>query len=358
MVKKIPYFKISQLSSEYLVTKMNAKYLIEHVDFEFRFPYRNSRKDIQDAFKYIRDLEKKTGVIAEERERGIQRRTNLSRINSIADFIHENVDKKSLLFTTPLVLGVNLYDDEDGTKLVSEKIEENNLELDEKVRFTIVDGQHRLLGIARYFEKYHISDVDIEIPVMLLPDSDLPQATRVFIDINANQRKVNKSIVYDLYSNIDEEEYAPLNRIKSVVQALNENKTSSLYNQIKMLGTGEGSISLAFMIDYIKGEIIKRNDDFDSNRFLRSLNRYLSAFKAQFDEQVWRGVFLKTTGMGALLLCFMDFADGDIYHYEERDSDLQLQTNLLEISAADLEVQGTGKKAQEILKNRLLKVIK
>lgn len=341
-----PYFKVHQFSNEFIVTKMNSKDLIERVDFEFRFPYQDSEKDVQNAYKYIDKLKGKTHISISQRENGIQRRTDLSRVESIADYIHDH-GKSFLIFTTPLVLGVNLYSEDRNSEINSG--EQGTLYFEKEPVFTVIDGQHRLLGIARYAQKYGNDITKIELPIILLKDIDLQGATKVFIDINANQRKVNRSVVFDLYDNIDDEKYNRVKNIKAVVQALNENETSVLHKKIKMLGAGEGSISLAFMIDYIYGEVLKKNINFDRVILLKRLNNYLSVFKSVYEND-WNNYLTKTTGMGALLM-YYPIAEELFGDFLNKESLIKLK-NHLETKYIDFTtINGTGKKAQKYLLN-------
>lgn len=342
-----PYFSISQFEEKFIVTKLPANYLIRYVDFEFRFPYKNSEKDILTATKY---LEKSKRMLNEDiqiksRENAIQRRTDLNRVEDIADYI--NANNKSILFPTPLILGINIYNnsDENMKDTIIFNEEKQTLSFDENnTAFTIIDGQHRLLGIARYHEKYNQDISTIELPIILMPDADLQNATKTFIDINANQKKVNRSIVYDLYDNINEPTYTYVKNIKAVVQALNENKSSVLYNKIKMLGTGDGSISLAFMIDYISGEILNNENDFDMKKLLVSLNNYFTVIKSVFPDN-WNDM-LKTTGMGALLM-YYPIAEKEFgkFYYEGTLS--KLEEHLKTKKIPENSFVGTGKKAQK-----------
>lgn len=355
---KIPYFKVTQFDRSYFVTRMNASYLLDKVDFEFRFPYKNNPRDIYDANKYIKDLEKLTGVQVEEehQDKAIQRRTDLKRIQNISQFI-KNHPRESLLFTTPLVLGVNVYDD-NGTENVQES--DNNLVISDSARFTIIDGQHRLLGIANYISD-NAHDDSIELPIILLADIDLAEATKIFIDINSNQKKVNRSIVYDLYSNIDESIFEKERDIKTVVQALNENSSSLLYQKVKMLGTGSGSISLAFMIDYISGEILGNVSEFNKKKLMISLNNYFRILSLSFPND-WNN-FLKTTGMGAALMFYKYFieitndqpvtTESLIYGYLSENINSKLKDYLTTVDIDFGKVQGTGKKAQKTILSQL-----
>lgn len=350
-MNKFPYFEVDQKSTKFILTKMTADYLLERVDFEFRFPYTNSEKDVLNADRYIEKLKNKTdnNIKIEEKADGIQRRTDLGRIENIADHIYNN-KSNTPLFPTPLVLGVNLYtEDEEGYNSAIE-LNDKYMELsfpEDKTRFTIIDGQHRMLGIARYRTKYDDLISNIELPIILISEVNLQDATKIFIDINANQRKVNRSIVYDLYANIDDREYEYIKSIKTVVQALNENKSSVLNNQIKMLGTGQGSISLAFMIEYIDKEIIKGDKSFDQVKLLKNLNSYFSAFKFVYPK-LWQTLFIKTTGMGALLMYYPIAVQlfGEFINVDNQNSFKQYLTTL-NLEEELLNITGTGKKAQK-----------
>lgn len=349
-MSKFPYFKIVQFNKEFLVTKMNADFLLEHVDFEFRFPYKNSEKDIVNAKNYINNLKKKLNqtIQVTDKENGIQRRTDLNRIESIADYINSGT-KGAALFPTPLVLGINLYEGEDNS--IKYNPDSNELEFaDNKSKFTIIDGQHRLLGIARYAQKYSEKVNELELPVVLFPDIDLQDATKLFIDINANQKKVNKSLVFDLYENIDEPMYDKVKNIKGVVKALNDNTSSVLNNKIKMLGTGEGTVSLAFMIDYIDSEILKNIEKFDQKELLISLNNYFSAFEGALPNK-WEKL-LKTTGMGAMLMYYPK-AQLEFGKFTDKYATDRLLEHLMDLEAVgqiDLnQIVGSGKQAQKRL---------
>nr|WP_014017773.1 DGQHR domain-containing protein [Lactococcus lactis]AEK97249.1 hypothetical protein PVF_pVF21p05 [Lactococcus lactis subsp. lactis bv. diacetylactis] len=350
-MNKFPYFEVDQKSTKFILTKMTADYLLERVDFEFRFPYTNSEKDVLNADRYIEKLKNKTdnNIKIEEKADGIQRRTDLGRIESIADHIYNN-KSNTPLFPTPLVLGVIYILKMRRVIIMLLRLMINIWRLSFpkiKQAFTIIDGQHRMLGIARYRTKYddHISN--IELPIILIPEVNLQDATKIFIDINANQRKVNRSIVYDLYANIDDREYEYIKSIKTVVQALNENKSSVLNNQIKMLGTGQGSISLAFMIEYIDKEIIKGDKSFDQVKLLKNLNSYFSAFKFVYPK-LWQTLFIKTTGMGALLMYYLIAVQffGEFINVDNQNSFKQYLTTL-NLEEELLNITGTGKKAQK-----------
>ena len=57
----------------------------------------------------------------------------------------------------------------------------------------IIDGQHRIRGLADY------SEDNFQLNVSIFIDMDVEDQAMVFATINLAQTKVNKSLVYDLY---------------------------------------------------------------------------------------------------------------------------------------------------------------
>lgn len=82
------------------------------------------------------------------------------------------------------------------------KFDDSNKELN----FTVIDGQHRVNGaylavmIRRSREKFGTWEIPAEIFLDLDPPEGPPRhQAQIFIDVNFNQKKVDKSLVADLY---------------------------------------------------------------------------------------------------------------------------------------------------------------
>ena len=143
-----PFIKIVQNQEEFYLTRMPISYLKNHVNFHFRIT--SNEDDIQDADKYIRSLEKNIGISSDisSDTQGIQRRTDLKRINDIADFVKTS---SSIVFSTPIVLSLDVFStDYDESKIIIDETK-REFEIEDDIRFTIIDGQHRLAGLSKAF---------------------------------------------------------------------------------------------------------------------------------------------------------------------------------------------------------------
>ena len=303
-----PFIKIVQNQEEFYLTRMPISYLKNHVNFHFRIT--SNEDDIQDADKYIRSLEKNIGISSDisSDTQGIQRRTDLKRINDIADFVKTS---SSIVFSTPIVLSLDVFStDYDESKIIIDETK-REFEIEDDIRFTIIDGQHRLAGLSKAFLD---TNKDIELPITLILGSDLSTATKLFIDINGNQRKVNKSMIYDLYENITEDDRKNINQYTSIVRALNTTESSPFFNRIKMLGTGSGVISQSFMVDYLI-EVFKNFNKIntDSQSMFSEVYIYFTIISKIYSED-WslketmrnNSQLVKTNGIGACLLLLPD----------------------------------------------------
>lgn len=303
-MSNFPFVRIEQNEEVFYLTKMPISYLKNHVNFHFRVT--SNEDDIQDADKYIRSLEKNIGNSSDisSDTNGIQRRTDLKRINDIADFVKTS---SSIVFSTPIVLSLDVFSTNyDESKIIIDE-DKREIKIKEDIRFTIIDGQHRLAGLSKAFLD---TNKDIELPITLILGSDLSTATKLFIDINGNQRKVNKSMIYDLYENITENDRKNINQYTSIVRALNTTESSPFFNRIKMLGTGAGVISQSFMVDYLM-EVFKNFNEIntDSQSMFSEVYIYFTIISKIYSED-WslkeqmrnNSQLVKTNGIGACLL--------------------------------------------------------
>ena len=178
--------------------------------------------------------------IAQSKERspynstGIQRKLDTRRVNEIAKYC----ESPMAMFPTPIILsGKSNYFKFYRTDNDFVESEENYNDLNsgfikidsEKIMkdrnfLSIVDGQHRLAGIAK--SKY--SD-QFDLLVMFIFDTENYEDAEIFSVINRNQKQVSKSLVYDLYGLSDEmtvEKFA-----HEIVKALNTLDISKLKNR-------------------------------------------------------------------------------------------------------------------------------
>lgn len=160
------------------------------------------------------------------------------------------------------------------------------IELSDEVSFQIVDGQHRLAGL--FISNDSIID-DFEISAVLLLNATSHTCAKIFADINGNQAKVSKSVIYDLYDllEVDKEEEILMKSLHNICNKLNTDPESPLYRHIKMLGIGQGAISQAFFLQYLRGVIKELTWENKPQQFIYdNLFLYLKCFQRIF-YNVW-----------------------------------------------------------------------
>lgn len=273
---KIPYIKIKQRDEVFFVTKFRADLLLRYTDFHFREPY-FKQQDSDDQIKteeYISKI-RRQGIELQANEEGIQRRLQYERIKSISDYL--NSDETNFL-PNSFLLSANLHEE---NSFFDEYLEYENNEIGyfnfpENVRFSIIDGQHRLAGISLLDKKFQES---LELTVILLFNVSIPTAAKLFSDINGKQKAVNKSLIYDLQDLIGREYQNKIAKFHSICESFYTSKTSPLYRQIKMLGVGSGAISQAFFIDYAM-EAINRTKELQNAETQEIYNQLFYYFKA------------------------------------------------------------------------------
>jgi DGQHR domain-containing protein len=148
---------------------------------------------------------------------GPQREASISRINEISKY----AETADATFPTPILLALP----ED-----SYKIDDNYIELDDyTTKASVVDGQHRLLGIAK--SKFAN---EFSIPVVFILDATDEQKALIFAIINGKQTRVSASVIYDLFNVVEGRN--PFKTAHEIARALNQDENSPFYRRLKMLG--------------------------------------------------------------------------------------------------------------------------
>lgn len=220
---------------------------------------------------------------------GIQRKESAPRAREIAAFI----DSEEAAFPNAIILSVN-YDVND--RLIDEDYQWKFIEIDPehtaknlfklvipdttKKACSVIDGQHRLLG----FEYANRTDISLACSIYeALPPSG--QAS-LFSTINFNQRKVDKSLAYQLFGysldKTDRDNWSPDMLAVYFSRKFNTEEGNPFYNKIKYRVIGEDrselwSISSSAFIDGVLSLLSKtpKNDRYIiNNSFLAgSLSR-------------------------------------------------------------------------------------
>lgn len=373
---RIPYITVRQRSETFFLTRFKAGDLLNHVNFHYREPYGDITGT--DSFisneKYIEEIRQK-GIRMESNEEGIQRRLQIDRMNSIKAFIEEN-SQNFLPNTVILSADISAIDDSEEKYSRYEESDTGHMEFPDDFHFSIIDGQHRLAGLT--IVQPRLVD-EFEIPAVILFNVSIPVAAKLFADINGKQKSVNKSLIYDLYSQIDSEEMSEIQLLHAVCEALYKSEESPLFRQIKMLGIGSGAISQAFFIDYARKALRQTHLLFtNTQEILNHLVYYFRAYQKTFPEdwpvpydqmstadldnyahnvlKVRNSQLVKTNGFGAILRAFpliYSLATGDPSQYLRLVEMQKGRMNWIKPSGA-----GTGTAYQKSLLNQIEAIYK
>jgi hypothetical protein len=209
----------------------------------------------------------------------------------------------------------------------------------------IVDGQHRIAGLQLLWEEVLAGEIHFKkanakdyyaqkgaIPkdymlneilnfnfiISILTDFDLYEQSEIFATVNFNQQRVNKSFYYDIFGTANTGKTIE-KLLHDIASNLNYKEDSPLYRKIKMLGSGEGYFSQAFLVDALiphfkqgvfqfvytdfqkDGLIYKKIPDFLKSYF-QAVFEVFDRYLPKKDETTYKNNLLKTTGMGALIL--------------------------------------------------------
>lgn len=221
---KLNILKLNQPIGEYYITVINAKSLYNSCFI--------SRRD------YDPQLFISSG--------GVQRKDSKERIKNIKKYCND----PDATFPSAIIVSINSEDF---------KFTDNTLEFDENKKnlFEIIDGQHRLLGIS----ESTLSD-SLEIPLVIMPNLTDEEKAYVFSTINSNQKKIDPSLIYDLF-NISKKR-SPYKTMHELARALNSDKNSPFYRRLKMLGKKllqTETISQGTFVNHLIGLISKNPKD-------------------------------------------------------------------------------------------------
>ena len=238
-------------------------------------------------------------------EKGIQRDISPERIKEIKDYVKQ----PSATFPNSIIIAVG-YDDN-----LEPNWEFNNMTNVIKIRkgqnvANVIDGQHRLAGLSN-------EDESFELPVAIFLGVPWIEQGIIFATINNNQRKVNQSLVYELYGMSKERRVQTV--AYRIVSLLNEQEESPWYQKIKMLGKAknDGDLSQGAFSKYLHEKILDSGkplhylyqEEKDAVVF-KLLFNYFTAIKKIFPV-VWENkdkeyILTKTTGFVGFMLFFGD----------------------------------------------------
>jgi DGQHR domain-containing protein len=112
----------------------------------------------------------------------------------------------------------------------------------------VLDGQHRLLALHALGQAGE--HLPIDVPAVLFDTLDARQIVELFVTINAKHTRLNPSHIISLAGR---KLYPDPNQALAhdIIRSLNEDDTSPLHGEIKMLGSGRGRVSQAPLAEEI-----------------------------------------------------------------------------------------------------------
>ena len=120
-----------------------------------------------------------------------------------------------------------------------------------------LDGQHRLLALAALLHDPATSEEDraaarrLQVPAILFSGLSDDQTVEMFVTINAKHTRLNASLLVSL-SGRQLYGDARMGKIHDVIRALNNQASSPLVGQIKLLGVGPGRVQQAGLAQEMK----------------------------------------------------------------------------------------------------------
>jgi DGQHR domain-containing protein len=373
---KIPYIRIKQRGEVFFCSKMKVADLRSRITFHFRDPYsKDNPLRVEESNQYFENIRRK-GIELTSSPEGIQRRLQIDRINDIRNFVQSS---ETSFFANSILLSADVSEVENFEEEYQkyEAQETGYFVLPDDVKFMVIDGQHRLGGLISC--RPEIVD-EFELAIVLLFNVSRATAAKLFSDINGKQKPVSRSLIYDLFGEMDKADIGELKKLHEICQQFYNDTGSPLYRQIKMLGTGNGAISQAFFIDYVREALKKAGMlHWDAQASYNELFYYFKSFQAVFPEdwpvpakytenkdveshaenvlKVRRSQLVKTNGFGAIMKIFplvLLAAGGEYSKYLHVISKLQGQISWVPGKG---QVQGTGKGFQTQLYRQMEKVL-
>lgn len=307
MIIELPYLEYEQPIGTFYMTVIDAEKLVNIVEIKRR------GDSVVNGFSLWNGK-------PENREEGVQRQQSEERVNKISKYCED----PDATFPTPIIISVY-------SKI---RVEDNGhsfffyIDEDERIG-DVIDGQHRLLGIAKsgYGSKF-------KLPVALMFNMTIEEKAYIFSTINSTQTKVSMSLIYDLFDLSTKR--SPQKTAHEIARSMNKMEISPFYNRLKMLGKKDKDQYFATLSQgsFVKQllTLISKDPDDDSSRIKRgmALNNYklplrhyfieerddvilkimincFNALKEEFIEE-WKNpsnnILWKTTGYGAIIKAF------------------------------------------------------
>ena len=199
-----------------------------------------------------------------EAEDPYQRLLDKTRVRAIARYLQQD----ETLLPNGIILAVR---DEVSVKINGAKLE---IVWDPKyqaIPLNIIDGQHRVEGLRMLMMENSSVYSSFTIPVTILLDLPFFAQAELFATINGEQKKVNRSRIYDLLGykpvadlELKQQAYwgemAVQRFCHHAVKVLNSSTKSPWHNRVKMRGSGKGIVTQAAFVDHLAAFMISKKE--------------------------------------------------------------------------------------------------
>jgi DGQHR domain-containing protein len=186
----------------------------------FKMLVRISYFDVRRVLQEERDVEKYLGI---------QRPLEERRVRSLSEY----VNYKDASFPTSVILAIDeeyaQFNEQKNVMEVSNiKAGEDNPSLAIGRLARVLDGQHRIAGLTAF------KGETFDVPVTIFVGADISDQAHIFATVNLEQTKVQKSLVYDLFSLARTR--SPQKTCHNIAVALDRDRKGALHSRIKRLG--------------------------------------------------------------------------------------------------------------------------
>jgi DGQHR domain-containing protein len=214
---------------------------------------------------------------------GFQRQLSESRADDIAKYLNQGVGS----IPTSIVLSAQSeakFSYTSRSKLISfDRVEK---------AFLVLDGQHRLWGYQRCFEKYQ---KDHRVPVSVYENLSRAEETRLFIDINTKQVGVPAALLLDIkqLAQIEGDREATLRKLFDGIRMHPHLAFSKALSPAKSINGKVSRVTFNRAVGQALDSTILQN--LDDGKRLSLLVNYLSAFENALDDHklLTRSAFLE-----------------------------------------------------------------
>ncbi len=219
---------------------------------------------------------------------GIQRRLSGTRETALKQY----VNTYDACFPTSVILSIPescvTIDEATGELVLSSYVDEeepeNNIPFSEIA--SVLDGQHRIAGLQGYKNENQRFDINVSIFLEL----DSATEAYIFSVVNQAQTKVNKSLVYDLYSLATSR--SPQRLCHQIAVTMNDEDGSPFRNKIKRLGSALQSNEKVAITQAAFVEAMLKHISHPHALAVQDRDRYMKGKKPKFEEkQLKRMVF-------------------------------------------------------------------